>query len=152
MEVRTLMRRFPSGVAVVTFDAGGRPSGVTVGSLVSLSLEPPLVGFALSRQTQPHELVREAGSFAVSLLGAGQEAIAQHFARSVPPIALWEDIPLRPGTGAPLIEGALGWLECELRSEHDAGDHTWFVGEVTSVEAGAPASPLVFVDGAYRSL
>jgi flavin reductase (DIM6/NTAB) family NADH-FMN oxidoreductase RutF len=145
------MRRVPHGVAVLTVDAGGERLGLTVDSFVSLSLEPPLVGVAVSRQAAMHELVREAGGFALSLLAAGQESVAQHFARGVPPIAHWHGIDTREGAG-PLIEGALGWLECRLASEHEVGDHTLFVGEVEAVEAGVAAPPLVHVDSGYRAL
>src|SRR5205085_4620690 len=89
-ELRDLMRRFPRGVAVVAVAVEGQELGLTVSSLVSLSLEPPLVGFAIRRDAALHELLREADAFAASLLSAGQEALAQHFARGVPPIALWE--------------------------------------------------------------
>ena len=74
-ELRTLLRRFPAGVAVVTVDLEGERIGLTVGSLVSLSLEPPLVGVAVSPQAALHELLRRAGAFGVSLLGEGQEAL-----------------------------------------------------------------------------
>src|SRR6266511_2505237 len=143
-DLRALMRRFPHGVAVLTVDVEGERLGLTVGSLVSLSLDPPLVGLAISRQAAMHELLRAAGGFALSLLAQGQEWLAQHFARGVPPIALWHGIASREGAaGAPLLVGALGWLECRLASEHPVGDHTFFVGEVLSVELGEPAPPLV---------
>src|SRR5581483_11724931 len=104
------MRRFPAGVAVVTVDLGGERLGLTVGTLVPLSLTPPLVGFAVRRQAALHELLREAGVFGASLLGVGQEQVAQHFARGVPPIAIWEGVGVRAGGGPPLLEGAIGWL------------------------------------------
>jgi flavin reductase (DIM6/NTAB) family NADH-FMN oxidoreductase RutF len=152
-ELRALMRRFPTGVAVVTVDLEGERLGLTVGSLVSLSLEPPLVGVSVARTAAMHELLRQAGGFAVSLLAGGQEWLAQHFARGVPPIAMWHGIATREGAaGAPLLVGALGWLECRLVGETAAGDHTFFVAEVLSVEAGEPAPPLVSFESAYRTL
>ena len=150
-ELRAFMRRVPAGVAVLTVDTGREQLGLTVSSLLSLSLDPPLVGVSVSRQAAMHELLSEAGSFALSLLAAGQEDVAQHFARGVPPIAHWHGIATREGT-APLIEGALGWIECRLSAEHETGDHTLFVGEVESVETGVAASPLVHVESGYRSL
>jgi flavin reductase (DIM6/NTAB) family NADH-FMN oxidoreductase RutF len=152
-DLRALMRRFPHGVAVLTVDAEGERLGLTVASLVSLSLEPPLVGVAVDRQAAMHELLRRAGGFALSLLADGQEWLAQHFARGVPPIAMWHGIASREGAaGAPLLVGALGWLECRLMAEHETGDHTLFVGQVLSVELGEPAPPLVHVDSGYRTL
>jgi flavin reductase (DIM6/NTAB) family NADH-FMN oxidoreductase RutF len=111
-ELRDVLRRHPVGVSVVTVDLDGERLGLTVASLVSLALEPPLVGFSLARQAALHELLRAAGDFAVSLLAADQVALAQHFARGVPPIAIWQGIDVRDGERAPLLEGALGWLEC----------------------------------------
>jgi flavin reductase len=153
-ELRALMGRFPAGVAVVTVDLGGQRAGLTVASLVSLSLEPPLVGVAIRKDAALHELLREAGNFAVNLLAAGQEHIAQHFARGVPPIALWEGIPLRTTAAAapPEIEGAVGWLRCRTTAEHETGDHTFFVGEVGHLEAGPARSPLVFHGQSYLAL
>lgn len=152
-DLRALMRRFPAGVAVVTVEASGQRLGLTVGSLVSLSLDPPLVGVSVSRQAALHELLREAGGFAVSMLAGGQEWVAQHFARGVPPIAMWHRVATREGAaGAPLLVGALGWLECRVAGEHVTGDHTFFVGEVLSVEVGELAPPLVYLDSGYRTL
>jgi flavin reductase (DIM6/NTAB) family NADH-FMN oxidoreductase RutF len=151
-DLRALMRRFPSGVAVVTVDASGQRLGLTVSSLLSLSLEPPLVGVSVSRQAALHELLRESGGFAASLLAGGQEWLAQHFARGVPPIAMWHGVATRAGAaGAPLLAGALGWLECRLAGEHPVGDHTFFVGEVLSAELGEQAPPLLFLESTYRT-
>ncbi len=148
-----LMGRVPFGVSVVTVDLEGERLGLTVGSLVSLSLDPPLVGVSIARLAAMHELLHRAGGFAVSLLAAGQEAVAQHFARGVPPLAHWHGIAHREGArGAPLIEGALGWLECNVWAEHDAGDHTFFVGEVLGCELGEAQPPLLYLLGRYRSL
>jgi flavin reductase (DIM6/NTAB) family NADH-FMN oxidoreductase RutF len=152
-EQRDLFRRWPAGVSVVVAESGGRRAGLTMSSLVSLSLEPPLVGVAIGRQAAMHELLRRAGGFTLSLLAAGQDRLAQHFARGVPPIALWHGIASREGAaGAPLLVGALGWLECRLVSELQTGDHTLFVGEVLSAELGEAAPPLVHIESGYRSL
>src|SRR2546425_5327292 len=111
---------------------------------------PPLAGGGVSGRGAMHGLLGRAGGFALSLLAQGQEWLAQHFARGVPPIALWHGIASREGAaGAPLLVGALGWLECRLASEHPVGDHTFFVGEVLSVELGEPAPPLVHIDSDY---
>ena len=97
-----------------------------------------------------HELLRQAGGFALSLLAGDQEAVAQHFARGVPPFAHWHGIATRGSAeGAPLIDDALGWLECRLHAEHDAGDHTLFVGEVLGAERGRAAPPLVYLGQRY---
>jgi flavin reductase (DIM6/NTAB) family NADH-FMN oxidoreductase RutF len=149
-DLRDVMRSFPSGICIVTIELEGQRAGLTVGSLVSLSLDPPLVGFALGRQAQLHELLRGAGGFGVSLLRGEQEALAQHFARSVPPIALWTGIELREDVdGPPLLANALGWLRCRVHAEHPAGDHTFFAGEVVWTELGRPGAGLVYVRHDY---
>jgi flavin reductase (DIM6/NTAB) family NADH-FMN oxidoreductase RutF len=149
-ELKALMREVPQPVSVVTVNAGGQKAGLTVVSLVSLSLEPPLVGVAVRRHAALHELVREAGAFAVSVLATGQEALAQHFARGVPPIILWQGIETHTGElGAPLLDGALGWVECRLALEHPTGDHTFFVGDVVSAARGPGREALVHLRQAY---
>ena len=149
---RAVLRRHPSGVAVVSVDASGQRVGLTVATLTSLSLEPALVGVAVARQAALHVLLREAGSFAVSLLAADQEPLAEHFARGVPPIGMWQGIAVRDGElGAPLLDSALGWLECRLAAEVAAGTHTFFVGEVVAAAEGRDAVPLLRLDGRFRS-
>lgn len=151
--LRRVMRSYPHGVAVVAVELEGERLGLTVSSLVSLSLEPPLVGVAISRQAALHELLRRAQTFAASLLAGDQEALAQHFARGVPPIALWHGIHARAGElGAPLIEDALGWLECRVDGELAVGTHTLFVGAVERAEDGRDAPPLVYVGQRYRTI
>ena len=150
-ELRAAMRRYPSGICVVTVDDEGRKLGLTVGSLVSLSLEPPLVGISIGLDSALHEPLRRARRFVASMLGGEQAAVAQHFARSVPPIALWTGIRVRPSELAePLVDDALAWLECRVVHECPAGDHTFFVAELVSVSLGRVGAGLVYVEGEYR--
>jgi flavin reductase (DIM6/NTAB) family NADH-FMN oxidoreductase RutF len=151
-ELRTLMRRLPAPVCVLTIEHEGRRTGLTVGSFVSLSLDPPLVGVSISREAQLHEPLREVERFAISVLAADQDGVAQHFARSVPPIAMWDGIHVRENDGPPLLEGAVGWLSCRRVHDVAAGDHTFFVAEVLSLEQGEPGPALVYVGQRYVSL
>ncbi|MGH3048728.1 MAG: flavin reductase family protein [Gaiellaceae bacterium] len=151
-ELRGLMRLWPHGVSILSVDHDGDRMGVTVSSLVSLSLEPPLVGVSIGKQASCYELVRRAGRFAVSLLGADQEDVARRFAAGRPPIVHWRDIPTREGRFAPLIAGALGWIEAETRAEHDAGDHTFFVADVVGLEHGPSRNALVYRESSYHAV
>ena len=144
------MRRFPAGVVVLTVDADGDRLGLTIGSLASLSLDPPLVGVAIGRELAAHELVRHAGGYAVSILSGEQELLARRFASGMPPIALWKGVAVREGRVAPLLEGALGWLECRVFAEHQVGDHTLFVGEVVAAEPGTRGPALVYRESTYH--
>ena len=150
-ELREVMRRFPAPVAVVTAALDGERFGLTVGSLVSLSLRPPLVGISIGKDSSSHEPLRRAGGWTASLLAGAQRHVAQHFARSgIPPVALWNGVEVRDGARGPLVEGALAWLQCRTVSEHDAGDHTIFVGEVESTELGKAGEGLVYHGGEYH--
>jgi flavin reductase (DIM6/NTAB) family NADH-FMN oxidoreductase RutF len=152
-ELRQAMRRFPSGVCVVTVDDEGTALGTTVGSLVSLSLEPALVGISIGHQSSIHLPLRHAGRFAVSVLGGDQAHVAQHFARSMPPLAQWVGIDRLDDNGPePLVGDALAWLRCSVLSEHEAGDHTVFVGAVERIELGRRREALVYLESGYRSL
>ncbi len=151
-ELRDAMRRFPAGVAVLTVASEGQRFGVTVGSLASVSLEPPLVAVAIGVHSFVHTPLRDAGRFALSLLSGDQAAIAQHFARNAPPIALWTGVETRESDAPePLLAGANAWLQCELAGEHPAGDHTLVLGAVTSIDLGRGGAGLVYVDGEYRA-
>ena len=152
-DLRSLMRLFPSGVSVVGADAHGDRIAVTMGSLISLSLDPPLVGISVGRDLALHELVRTAGAFGVSVLRGDQADVAARFARGAPPIVLWHGVALRDGvTGAPLLSDALAWIECRVWAEYDAGDHTLFVGEVVALDEGEPAPALVYREHGYASV
>ena len=147
-----LMRRMPASVSVVTAEVDGRRYGITVGSLVSLSLEPPHVGMSINLDTQLNSLLKEAGEFAVSVLSGEQDWIAQHFSRSVPPLVLWNGIPLREADGPPQIADALGWLRCRTVHTHEVATHTFFIGEVTEVEHGRDGPALVYANQRYHTL
>lgn len=150
--LRTLLRRYPAGVCVLTVAVDGQRLGLTLASLVTISLDPPLVGFAVSKEAAIHELVREAGGGALSLLAAGQERLAQHFSRGVPPIAMWDGIAtIGCASRAPLLAGALGWIDCALSEELAAGTHTFFVCEALRVELGAEGAALVRIRSEYLS-
>jgi flavin reductase (DIM6/NTAB) family NADH-FMN oxidoreductase RutF len=150
-EQRALFRRWPAGVSVVVTELEGRRSGLTVSSLTSLSLEPPLVGISIAVEASLHELLRDAGTWAASLLSGDQEELAQHFARSVPPIALWNGVEVRDDDKR-LLANAAGWLTARTVEEIRTGDHTFFVGEILTLEEGRASTSLSYVHREYRSL
>jgi len=136
---------------VVVAEVGGRRAGLTVSSLVSLSLEPRLIGISIALEASLHELLRDAEEWAVSILNGEQAELAQHFARGVPPIALWEGIPVRDDDPR-LLEGAAGWIVARTADQVRTGDHTFFVGEVQRIEEGAAGTSLVYVHRGYEAL
>jgi flavin reductase len=150
-EQRALFRRWPAGVSVVVAEVDGRRAALTVSSLISLSLDPPLVGISIAQQASLHELLRGADEWTASILSGAQDHLAQHFARSVPPIALWNGIDVREDDPR-LLAGAAGWLVARTVQEHTTGDHTFFVGEVQSVEEGTAPDSLTYVHHSYKAV
>jgi flavin reductase (DIM6/NTAB) family NADH-FMN oxidoreductase RutF len=150
-EQRALFRRWPSGVSVVVAELDGRRAGLTVSSLLSLSLVPSLVGVSIAREASLFEVLSEAGEWGVSFLRGDQDHLAQHFARSVPPIALWDGIPVREDDPR-LLVGGIGWIVARTVDELEVGDHRIFVGEVLSLELGEHGTSLVHLDRRYYAL
>lgn len=145
------MRRFPTGVTVVTTIVDGRPKGFTANAFSSVSLEPPMVLVCVSRQARSHPLIVQAGKFCVNILRLEQEALAVKFATPAGGdpfgdggVAYHTDV-----TGAPVIDGTLGHLDCDLAEEHTVGTHTIFVGTVLSC-AAQDGAPLGYFNAGYR--
>jgi flavin reductase (DIM6/NTAB) family NADH-FMN oxidoreductase RutF len=148
---RTALGRFATGVAFVTAAPGGEPTGLVVNSLASVSLEPPLVSFCLSRGSLTWSRMRQARHFGVSVLARTHEA----FARRASPAGAdrFTGVEWTPGsTGVPLLGDALAALECEVAAEHHAGDHWIVVGRVRALRVAAAGEPLVFFGGAFSTL
>ena len=152
-EQRALFRRWPAGVSVVVAEVDGRRHGLTVSSLVSLSLEPPLVGISIALEASLHELLRDAGEWAASMLSRRPGARSRSTSRAAcrrsrcgTASSVREDDPR-------LLVGAAGWLDgAHGRRRCATGDHTFFVGEIVSVEEGTAATSLVYVHRGYRAL
>ena len=153
---RQVMGRFATGVTVVTTLSEGRPSGITVNALSSVSLDPPLVMVALDRSRFITPLVRANGRYAVNVLGDGQQAMSDCFAHAaVKPGredfcgAAWTAGP----TGLPLLDGAIATLECTIVQTFSAGDHDLFIGRVDSMDAAgddpAALGPLLYFRRRY---
>ena len=147
------MARLPSGVVVVSARYGDGYRGLTAGSLVSISANPPLVMVGLEREATTRTAVVEARAFNVSVLTRTQEFIADRLAGRAPAIdESWREIPHRPGTnGIPLIDGCVAWLECTLVAIHEAGDHDICVGKVEVAVQGA-GDPLILWDRSFWTL
>jgi len=147
------MARLPAGVVVISARLNHEFRGLTASSLVSISLEPPLVLVGLERETTTRSAVLESKAFNVSLLTPQQEFIADRFAGRAPTVdPTWQTIPHRLGTnGIPLVEGSAAWLECRLIQVHPAGDHDVCIGEVEAAATGA-GNPLILWDRAFWTL
>ncbi|HWC75901.1 MAG TPA: flavin reductase family protein [Blastocatellia bacterium] len=150
-EFRHALARFASGVTVVTCRSSqGDLRGITVSAFSSVSLDPPLVLVCIDRRASIHDLLEEGSHFAVNFLCDNQETISRRFASK--DADRFDGVGYSEGqTGAPLIEGALGHLECRVVHSYPGGDHTIFVGEVEASSAG-DQKPLLYFRGGYANL
>lgn len=147
-DMRRSMGRFTTGVAVVSTDDGsGDPCAMTISSLTSISLEPPILLVSLTHGSRTTDAVDRGGRFAVSVLGSRQEALARRFATRGG--ARFDGIPADYSrSGLPLIPDALAQLECRVHAAHDIGDHRVFYGEVTEMR-WRDGTGLVFYSGRF---
>ena len=145
---RQVMGHFCTGVVIIAGAVDGEPVGLTVQSFTSLSLDPPLVSFAVGRSSSTWPKLREAGSFSVNILAEDQEALCRIFATSG--ADKFSGVGWRAGaTGAPILEDVLGWVECHIEAEHDAGDHALVLGRVVDLGIGQEGKPLLFYRGGF---
>ena len=147
------MARLPAGVVVISTKLGEEYRGLTATSLVSISLEPPMVLVGLEHASATRAAILETKAFNVSLLTRSQEFIADRLAGRAPAIdARWTTLPHRLGAnGIPLVEGCAAWLECRMTQTFTAGDHDILVGEVDAAEVGS-GDPLILWDRAFWTL
>lgn len=152
--LRATMRQWSTGVTVVTTVAGSERAGMTVSSFTSVSLEPPTVLVCLNKEAYAHALVHRSGVFAISMLGAGQEALSNRFAGLDPTITdRFAGLELSIAeTGSPLLPGAIAWLDCVVINRLETGTHTIFIGEVVFAKSEAGRAPLVYYNRSYHTL
>jgi flavin reductase (DIM6/NTAB) family NADH-FMN oxidoreductase RutF len=149
-DFRRALRKFVSGVTIVTVSADGELHGATASSFASVSLEPPLILVCLDKTSHTRELLLKTDSFAVNVLGADQADVARAFSlRGQKP---FDSLRHHAGSqGAPLFDDSIAWIECKTERVVDAGDHDIVIGEVTSCDA-TDSMPLVYYEADYRSL
>ena len=151
-EFRLICSRFATGVAVLTVcDAGGNPHGLTVNSCTSVSAAPPLMLVCVDIGCSLLPLFEIASHFGLSFLGDQQQEISIRFAYV--PERRFDGVEWTPSpNGAPVVNGAIGWLECQIQQRIPAGDHVILLGQVTNGTSRPDGLPLIYFGGAYRQL
>lgn len=144
---RNTLGQFCTGVVIATGVENGELKGFAAQSFTSLSLDPPLVAVCPAKTSTSWPKLRASGSFCINVLAADQRVISEQFAKP----GMAASIAWRPGvTGSPILDGVLAYIDCDLETEHDAGDHTIAVGRVRAIEIlDAAKGPLLFFRGAY---
>lgn len=153
-EFRTAMRRWATGVTIVTAQHDNSIHGMTVSSFTSISLEPPLVLVSLEQDVKTTKLIHASGFFGISILSEDQHMISDRFAGRIPEInnrfAGLELFTLK--TGAPLLATSLASFDCQVVSAINAGTHTLFLGEVLDLRIGKIMKPLIYFERDYRTI
>lgn len=145
---RQVLGHFATGVTVVTTASGGAPAGLAVNSFTSVSLAPPLIAFCVARTSSTWPRIQAAGAFCVNILAEDQEHLCRVFATSGRD--KFRGVGWRPAeSGAPILAGALAWVDCFVEAEHPGGDHLIVVGRVREVGVDREGRPLVFYRGGY---
>lgn len=148
---RQLLGRFATGVAVLTArDAAGEPAGMTVNSIASVSLDPPLLLVCIERAAAAHDALVAAEHFAVNVLAEDQEELSRRFAG--PEQARFDGVGYVEGSGGvPLLDGTVARIECERDAVHPGGDHSILVGRVVG-GTSSEDRPLLYYRGGYGAL
>jgi flavin reductase (DIM6/NTAB) family NADH-FMN oxidoreductase RutF len=149
-QFRDALAQFATGVTVIAVRRpDGRCTGFTASSFNSVSLDPPLVVWNLSRRAETLPAFEAAERYAINVLAHDQVELARRFAeRGVDRFA---GVAYRLGAAdAPLIEGCIAWFECRHHARHVVGDHILFVGEVESCER-RDGQGLVWQHGRYAT-
>ena len=148
---RDVLGRFASGVTVVTSISGGAPVGLTCQSFSSVSLNPPLVLFIPAKTSRAWPAIQRSGKFCVNFLSADQAELSNQMAsRGVDKFGDVTWTPA-PATGSPMIEGTLGYVDCQIHHVHEAGDHYVVIGRVLDLAVHDAEQPLLFFEGKYAS-
>jgi len=145
---RQVLGHFPTGVTVITASTDDAPVGLAVGSFTSVSLDPPLVAFFAGRGSSSWPKIERAGAFCVNILGEAQEDVCRRFASKDGD--KFAGLGWSPaGSGSPILDGVLAWIDCDIESVTDAGDHLCVLGRVRDLAVGHDGGPLVFFRGGY---
>ena len=146
---RQVMGRFATGVTVVTTRLGDETFGMTANAFTAGSLEPMLCVVSINHRAQMHGRLRQAGHYGVSFLSQEQQHLATHFAGK-PIEGLVPDFELAERT--PTLKRAVAAVTADVVTTAECGDHTLFIGQITSLTLGDARAPLLFYGGRYARL
>jgi flavin reductase (DIM6/NTAB) family NADH-FMN oxidoreductase RutF len=145
---RQVLGHFTTGVTVVTAAAADGPVGLAVGSFASVSLDPPLVGFFPDKSSSSWPKIEPTGHFCVNVLAEAQEDVCRRFAGKGDD--KFRGLGWRPASsGAPVLDGILAWIDCDIAGVTDAGDHYFVLGRVRDLAVAHDGAPLLFFRGGY---
>ncbi|RLA50310.1 MAG: flavin reductase [Gammaproteobacteria bacterium] len=150
-EFRDAMGCFATGITVVTAKSeDGEKVGCTANSFSSVSLDPPLVLWAIAKNANCYEAFIEAKHFAIHVLHSGQEDVSRLFATK--DVDKFSEVPWTEGQGGtPLLDDYSVRLECTTENLYEGGDHIIIVGRVFAMD-NPDVEPLGFYQGKYAKI
>ena len=145
---RRVMAYVPTSVAVVAGIVDGAPKGLSVGTFVPVSLDPPLVGFFVANTSRSWPPIRSTGSFCVSVLGHDQAGLSSRFAASE--ADKFDGVEWRPApSGNPVLVGVVAFVDCDIERVVETGDHMLVLGRVLDMGVVSGQTPLVHHRSSY---
>lgn len=153
LDLRVVMRRWVSGVAIVATVYEGQKHGMTLDSFTSVSLTPPMVTFTLANTTRTHAMVVKSGVVGITLLHQGQQDLSEWFAGRSGDVDQFSGVAtFMLKTGVPLISGGMAYIEGRVVHKFDMPASTLFIAEVVSMAKEEDMEPLVYFNRAYHRL
>ncbi len=153
-DLRRALRRWATGVSIVTSQFGGVRHGMTVNSIASVSLEPPVILLTLQHASRTYDLVCQSKIVGITFLAQSQTELSDRFAGRAP-----EDVDRFAGletftwkTGAPLIAGGTAYMDCKVRSMYPLEQSTLFILDVVAARPASDEMPLVYFNRLYHRL
>ncbi|WP_026566514.1 flavin reductase family protein [Bacillus sp. UNC41MFS5] len=147
-QFRNAMGKFATGVTVVATEVAGNVHGMTANAFMSVSLNPKLVVISIAEKAQMLEKIKQSKKFSVNILAAKQQELSMIFAGQ---LKNQQEVAFERLEGIPVLPGAVAQITCEVSAEHVEGDHTLFIGRVTSINL-EDSDPLIYYSGKYRLL
>ena len=150
---KTVLRLFTYGLFAVTVNDNGKGHGMLANWITQISFEPPMLALAVERDSHMRRLIDMYGAFAVNVLESGQRELAGQLGKTFAKHPdKFNDVVWKPGpaTGSPLMDVALGWVECRVAEESPTGDHILYVSEVIEAGVQREGTPLTLTETGFK--
>jgi flavin reductase (DIM6/NTAB) family NADH-FMN oxidoreductase RutF len=149
-EFRRAIAKFATGVTVITTDGASGPAGMTASAVCSLSIEPVRLLVCISTHLPTHEALEQTKTFAVNVLGEGQEHLARRFAR--PAEDKFAGVDLVASGGPPVLKDSIAHFLCRVAERFPGGDHSIFIGDVYDFGSNSDAKPLLYFGSTFGAM
>jgi flavin reductase (DIM6/NTAB) family NADH-FMN oxidoreductase RutF len=147
---RQAISRFTTGVAVITTRTADGPAGMTASAVASLSMDPLQLLVCIATKLPTRKAIAESGSFAVNVLGEGQEKLALRFATPSPD--KFANVDLRTDFEVPVLSDAIAYFVCSVGATLPGGDHTIVIGDVLACDHHSGTRPLVYFASSFGNM